>query len=196
MGSREKILLCAKELFYQVGYQTTSVDDIVRQSGVAKSNFYYHFQSKEMLGLEVLEDRMADYERILLRSLNNRELAPSDRLRQFCSSIQTAHAEVTGMAGCPVGNLAAALPSREQDAWQERFRGRIGQFFRMVESAAHECFREGMERGEFREDVPASDLAAFLVATVQGLMVVSKTYRDSRPLAGGLEVLQQLLRPR
>ena len=39
IGNREKILRCAVDLFYHVGYQATSIEDILKQSGVHKSNF-------------------------------------------------------------------------------------------------------------------------------------------------------------
>ena len=46
------------DLFHDHGYQGTGLEDILSSSGVCKSNFYYHFKSKEELGLKVIERRL------------------------------------------------------------------------------------------------------------------------------------------
>jgi TetR/AcrR family transcriptional repressor of nem operon len=193
-GSREKILQCAKELFYQVGYQSTSVDDILRQCGVAKSNFYYHFKTKEQLAFEVLELRIAELEAVLLRSLRNREMPPAERLRAFFADIQQAQEEIAKRGGCPFGNFAAALPNTEGDARHERFRLRLSQLFRRLEDAMTDCLAEGVAQGQFRSDIAPSQMAAFLVAALQGLLILTKTHRDTAPLVNGLSVAERLLR--
>ena len=53
--SKERLLASARELIHENGFQQTSVDEILKKSGVTKSNFYYHFKSKEELGLIILE---------------------------------------------------------------------------------------------------------------------------------------------
>src|SRR5437899_2775144 len=99
-GSRERILQSARSLFYEVGYQATSVDDILKQCGVAKSNFYYHFRSKEELAFAVLEAQIADFEALVTRSLRNSALTPSERIARFFDQICQAQVKVQKMAGC------------------------------------------------------------------------------------------------
>ncbi|HZO91736.1 MAG TPA: TetR/AcrR family transcriptional regulator [Chthonomonadaceae bacterium] len=193
-SSREKILQCAKDLFYHVGYQSTSVDDILRACGVAKSNFYYHFKTKEDLAVAVLELRIAEYEALILGSLQNPVLTPAERLREFFDRVHQAQAKIAARSGCPFGNFAAALPNPEKDARYERFRLRLGEFFRRMEAAMQDCLAEGVERGEFRSDLSSQEMAAFLVAVVQGLLILTKTYKDTAPLITGFAVVQQLLR--
>lgn len=193
-GSREKILQCAKELFYRFGYQSTSIDDILRRCGVAKSNFYYHFKTKEQLGFEVLELRVAEQEAVLLRSLRNREMLPAERLKAFFAHIQQAQDEIAKRGGCPFGNFAAALPNTEEDERSERFRLRLSQLFHRLEDAMTDCLAEGAEQGQFRSDIAPPQMAAFLVAALQGLLILTKTHRDTAPLVNGLFVVERLLR--
>jgi Transcriptional regulator len=49
---RKEILLTARALFVQKGYDQTSVNDILKIVDIAKGTFYYYFSSKE----EVLHD--------------------------------------------------------------------------------------------------------------------------------------------
>lgn len=192
ISNREKILRTAQELFYSVGYQATSVEAILRESGVAKSNFYYHFPTKETLALVVLELRIAEYEALVVHSLRNTTLTPSARLSRFFEHISQAQQQIQ-MGGCPFGNLVASLPAHSRDTTQEKFRRRLSDLFRDIEEAMRECLTEGAMQGEFRTDISASEMAAFLVASVQGLLILAKAHRDIDSLVQGLSVAQRLL---
>jgi AcrR family transcriptional regulator len=56
-SARERILESAYELFAQHGVQAVGVDEVVRQSGVAKATLYHHFPSKDDLVVEFLKLR-------------------------------------------------------------------------------------------------------------------------------------------
>ena len=146
-GNRDKILICAKELFYHVGYQATSVDDILRKCGVAKSNFYYHFKTKEQLGLEVLDLRIDEYEGQILGPLYDLSLTPPVRIGQFFEQVCYVQSQIQRMSGCPFGNFAAALPTLEGDERPEKFRMRLSELFLKVEAALQSCLSDGQQRG-------------------------------------------------
>ncbi|PJZ53866.1 TetR/AcrR family transcriptional regulator [Leptospira adleri] len=50
---REDILQCARKFFFSKGYDSTSVNDIIDELGIAKGTFYHHFNSKEELLMEL-----------------------------------------------------------------------------------------------------------------------------------------------
>lgn len=54
---KQKIMETGIQLFYQNGFKSTSVQDIVELRGVTKGTFYYYFNSKE----ELLKDIHLDY---------------------------------------------------------------------------------------------------------------------------------------
>lgn len=59
---RQELLDAALELFYEKGYEKSSINDIIDRVGVSKGAFYYYFNSKE----DVLETIAEQYtERIL-----------------------------------------------------------------------------------------------------------------------------------
>jgi AcrR family transcriptional regulator len=53
-----ELLDCAQRLFFEQGYDRTTVNDIIREAGLSKGAFYHHFASKEAL-LEALAARLA-----------------------------------------------------------------------------------------------------------------------------------------
>ena len=52
---RTEIINTAQALFYTKGYETTSVNDIVKAVGVAKGTFYHYFESKTAVLEEIIE---------------------------------------------------------------------------------------------------------------------------------------------
>ena len=46
-ATRNKLVECAKELFYEKGFDRTAVREIVKAAGVAQGTFYLYFETKE-----------------------------------------------------------------------------------------------------------------------------------------------------
>ena len=55
---RNELLDCAQALFFERGYEATTISDIIERAGVSKGGFYHHFASKEEM-LEALAARLA-----------------------------------------------------------------------------------------------------------------------------------------
>lgn len=53
MQNRERLLRAGVDLFREHGYAATSVEDLLEATGVARSNYYYHFDGKEGLAREL-----------------------------------------------------------------------------------------------------------------------------------------------
>jgi AcrR family transcriptional regulator len=56
---RSEIIATAQQLFFTKGYESTSVNDIVKAVGVAKGTFYHYFDSKTAV-LEAIVAQMAE----------------------------------------------------------------------------------------------------------------------------------------
>src|SRR5438552_44335 len=113
VGSKAKILETARELFYRNGYLATSVDDIIEAARVSKSNFYYHFKSKEDLGIAVLELRREEFRGGLDRTLRDMRATPMARLEEFLDLLARGR-ERQSAAGCPFGNMVAEMAERSE----------------------------------------------------------------------------------
>lgn len=76
---RRQLLECATQRFARSGYHPTSVADIVGGLGVGKGVFYWYFESKEQLFLEILRTSQQDLRRSQRHAIGD-ELDPLDRL--------------------------------------------------------------------------------------------------------------------
>lgn len=188
--SRDKILESAKKLLHIKGFQQTSIDDILNDSGVTKSNFYYHFKSKEELGLEILDRRIKQYEaEVLSTTLENKSDSPSSRLDSFYEKVKTFHTDLGCVKGCPFGNLAI-----EMSGVSENFRERLSSFFSRWQESIRECVEEGIVKGEFRSDFESKMIAQLILSHLEGAVMMVKTHRSIDPLTSGSETIIKLLK--
>ncbi len=54
-GIRQRIIETASLLFYRNGYNSTGINEIISESGIAKATLYSHFKSKEDICLSYLQ---------------------------------------------------------------------------------------------------------------------------------------------
>jgi AcrR family transcriptional regulator len=59
--TRRHILDVAAHAFAKGGYAGASLNDLIRESGVTKGGFYFHFPSKESLALAVLREKQEQW---------------------------------------------------------------------------------------------------------------------------------------
>jgi AcrR family transcriptional regulator len=57
LGVRNRLLETAARLFYERGYNSTGINEVIREAGIAKASFYHHFKTKEDLLVVTLEQR-------------------------------------------------------------------------------------------------------------------------------------------
>ncbi|UCD58872.1 MAG: TetR/AcrR family transcriptional regulator [Candidatus Hydrogenedentota bacterium] len=189
MNARRKLISAASRLFHTKGYNNTSVQDILEDSSVFRNNFYYHFESKEHLGFEVLGRRMRWwYEYVVAPSLDNHELCPSERVDALLDRVCSIGCSTEGELGCPFGNLA-----QEMSCIHEPFREALSDFFRNIAERLTHCFEEGRKTGDFPKDLPSREVAVFAIAVIQGTFLLRKTHKDPDIMRRNIEMLRQML---
>lgn len=57
--TRQQMMDAAADLFADRGYESTSVEDIAEKANVSKGTFYYHFETKEALVVELRRNMLA-----------------------------------------------------------------------------------------------------------------------------------------
>jgi AcrR family transcriptional regulator len=92
---KNEILDIALALFYEKGYEKTTIEDILTQTGISKGTFYYYFEAKEDV-LKVLAWREAEKKLVLTRGVVETK-GPSalDKLNQIIHESQ--HLNLTGL---------------------------------------------------------------------------------------------------
>ncbi|HET7457791.1 MAG TPA: TetR family transcriptional regulator C-terminal domain-containing protein [Gemmatimonadaceae bacterium] len=175
---RSQILDAAALLIAERGFTLTSIDDVIRESGLSgKSHFYHYFKSKEQLGYEVLNRQFERFAERGLAILREPMIEPLDRLNLFIDSLVALQVERGCKGGSPFGNLAAEMADAH-----EGFRKRIdivfGRWASQIESLLWEA------RPKLADGTDSARLARFVIATLEGAILVSRVQRDPVALEG------------
>jgi TetR/AcrR family transcriptional regulator, transcriptional repressor for nem operon len=188
-ATRDQILNAAARLIHVQGYQSTSLDDVLRESGVGKGNFYYYFKSKEDLGYAII-DRITQgfVERSLGPAFADASADPVEQIHGFLDRVLEAQRQRKCVGGCVMGNLAAELSDVH-----EGFRQRLAGIFDVWRTHLAEAVTRGQARGRLRADMDASRVAQFLVAGLEGSMLLSKVTKDITVMERCVEELKRHL---
>src|SRR2546422_860801 len=109
-ATRDQILDAAARLIHLQGYHCTSLEDVLRESGVGKGNFYYYFRSKEELGYAILERLVTIFlARTLEPSFADPDADAVSQIEGFLDRVLANQRERNCVGGCPMGNLASEL---------------------------------------------------------------------------------------
>ena len=143
---REQILAAATVCFARQGYHATSMDDVVRQSGLSVGAIYTYFPSKEELFL-ALGDRRTEQTLSYLNELFRRPGPIADKSREAVDYFfRSLSDELLPLARVTVEFLAEAGKSERIQERQQRRCESIRQFL-------HWLLSDAQARGELRSDV-------------------------------------------
>ena len=173
---KEQILEVAMRLMAVQGYHRTALEHVLRESGAGKGNFYHHFRSKEELGYAILDRLLDRFEaRTLMPIFGTDAGAPLDQVEAFLEQILTTQRTRNCVGGCPLGNLATELADAH-----EGFRQRLAGGFERWRECLGGALTRARAAGTLVPDVEPAGLARFLVASLEGAILLTKVQKDIR----------------
>jgi AcrR family transcriptional regulator len=172
--TRSRIVNAAADLIYARGVDRTSLDDVMGESGVSKSQLYHYFADKDALVLEVIT---LQTERVL--NAQQPHLGAMDSLkalRMWRDALIKLNARAHAK-GCPLGSLASELANDSEAA-----RKRLAASFAMWSDSIERGLTKMHQSGALSPSADPHELAVALLSAVQGGFLLSKTAQTGRPL--------------
>ena len=170
------------------GFDRTSVQEVMDEAGSGKGSFYHHFESKDSLGLAVLERERASFMEMLDSCFS--EEKGLEAIECFFRVSLEVHGGKGLTGGCLWGNTALEM-SDSNPAYVEP----VDEVFREWTSKLQQAIREAQAGGRIRGDLPDDSLAVLVVAAIEGGIMMSRLRKDETPLRSCLDMLRKLLRP-
>ncbi|MCA9904284.1 MAG: TetR/AcrR family transcriptional regulator [Anaerolineae bacterium] len=161
---RAHILEVALGLFAEKGLSKTSMNDIVRASGLSKGGVYWHFASKEALILAVYEQFFERQTAALSQILAEENTSATERLMRLGALGGGELAGIMTQFPSPLEFYAQAM---DDPALQELLVHFLGRYRNLVE----ELVTQGMNSGEWRQ-VDSRAAANTLIALIEGVLLV------------------------
>jgi TetR/AcrR family transcriptional regulator, transcriptional repressor for nem operon len=186
-ATKNRIVQTAQRLFHLQGFFNTSMDDIIKKSGVKKGNLYFYFKSKDELGYAVLNRFTEDFMQHQQHFTHNAE-RPLKKIYGMLDGIEQNLREMNCRGGCPFGNFAI-----EMSDIHEGFRKQVETVFDAWTNQLQVVLDAAKQEGELKRSVDSRALAQLLVAAMEGATMLAKTKKDTKTFRNCARSLKALL---
>ena len=183
-NTRHRIVTTAMDLFWEKGFQSTSVADILSRSQVHSGSLYHFFPGKQDVLAAVLEAYRDGIEEWLLKPAWSGVDDPIERIFALLNGYRTQLITTDCSYGCPIGSLALEL--HEPDP---RIRDLLAANFANWTGAIERCLGEAGAR--LPAELDRHRLAEFTLSVMEGAVMQARTYRDIASFDGNIAVLRE-----
>jgi TetR/AcrR family transcriptional repressor of nem operon len=165
----------AAKLFWEKGYEATSLEDLITTMGIQKGSFYNTFGSKKKLFIDTIKlhdtKSFTEFRKLLSENENPIELIKSLFL-QFADGPETEHNR-----GCFAGNILAELVGLDEDLTVD-----AKKYLKTLETIFFEQIKISQENGSLKNQTDAKILARYLLNLWNGINITRRIYQTNKEL--------------
>ncbi len=151
-----KTLQTAIELFWEKGYYDSSVDEVVKRSGVAKYGIYGTFGTKRELFIKALNQYAGD-RRCDIQGPIRKPDASLPEIREFFRKVPILLTQEGTRRGCLICNTGVELGKRDTEIYAF-----VSDFFSDNARVIQSCLERAIEKGQIEAPEDVADLATYL----------------------------------
>ncbi len=184
--TKQKILRETRKLLVANGFHNTSISEIIQKTGVKKGNLYYHFPSKEDLGLAVLEDARDEFFTILSKSFVGP--TPLKQIENFLLALLQEQENNNFVGGCLFGNAALEMSDSNP-----RFSVVLNEVFSSWTDQLEELLSKAQEQDILASKQPPRLLAKLIVASLEGGIMMARVSKDGKDLTDCIASIREIV---
>ena len=169
--TRQRLVMTALELFWEKGYGSTSIADLLKKADVNSGSLYHFFPGKQDLLLAVLDTYHAGIWPMLLNPAWEGIEDPLERVFALLARYRLGLVQTDCAYACPIGSLALELHEPDLPV-----RERLAKNFTAWTDAIAGCLEAAGPRLPARLDRRGA--AQFVLTTMEGGVMLARTYRD------------------
>jgi TetR/AcrR family transcriptional regulator, transcriptional repressor for nem operon len=167
----EQALEAAMQQFWRVGYEATSLQDLLEAMNLSKSSLYQTFGSKHELFLRSIDFYQQASVDELYESLNNSRTSKAFLKRLLEDVI--AEAALKKKKGCLLVNTVNELAHRDKAVSTAVLNG-----FNNVANVIRDAIERGKKEGAIKSSISTDTLVNYIVTNVSGLRTMVKSGAD------------------
>lgn len=174
--TRTRIIDTASHLFYTQGYNSTGINQVIKEAGVAKASLYQHFPSKEDLLAEYLKQAAADTNQAL-QTITDKYDSPREKILGLFDFL-LKHTKQNEFLGCNFLNVAAEIPKDNQ---------KVKALVKKQKNAIRKLF------ADLLAPLGKENLANELYILFDAALVSSKVYGEVWPVKTTRNIVEKLI---
>lgn len=154
----------AMYLFWQKGYQETSMEDLVQATGVSRYGFYNTFGDKQDLFAKAITHYS---NQVIHGTLSPMEQTTStvEDIYTYFNNLLISMQEPNAYMGCLIGNTAIQTIELE-----EQIAKQINSHYTRMQAAFQNALQNSKNNGELQESIDPTAFADFLVGIANGFL--------------------------
>lgn len=168
------VLNKAMQVFWEKGYEKTSMQDLVDHMGIHRRSIYDTFGDKHELFLKSLDCYEFRLNQIINQQVKQ-DMTIKEKLETLFLSVSSVNNE--SPKGCLIVNSAAELSLLD-----EPIKKKIQELFDKSEMYLYQLLVEAMNKGEISKNKNLQELASYLHNAWIGIRVLAKTTNDQTKL--------------
>ncbi len=184
--TRARVIRETTTLIHEKGFKGTSISDIIKVTGVKKGNLYFHFPSKEAIGVAILDEIKVESVTFLESALQGR--TPMAKIANYLDEVFAKHKNKNFVGGCLIGNTAIEMGDNNPF-----FAGKITEIFAHWKSSIALVLSQAKATGELENEMEADILANHVVAVIEGGIMMAKVSKDENDLKNCLDSLRLIM---
>lgn len=176
-ATKNRLMDIAEQLILNRGFTAMSIDEVIRDAGITKGGFFYHFESKNALAYALLQ-RYREAETFIFSDLFRRaQELTSDPLQQMLVFVKLFAEMMTDMGELHPGCLVASITYDSHQVNEQ-----VKNITTEIVLDWRNLFRDQIEKINLvylpNADVCSDDLADMLSTIIEGGIIVSKALND------------------
>jgi TetR/AcrR family transcriptional repressor of nem operon len=172
--TRQRIVAEAATIFNRHGFEGGSMAALMQATGLEKGGIYRHFSSKEALAAEAFDYAWQSAHDTRMDGLDSIPHSV-DKLKHFIGNFVKRRPAVPG--GCPMLNTAVDNDDGNP-ILRERARKALHQWLGILVS----IIQAGIKAREIRRSVNAEELAALIISSLEGALMISRLEKKNDAL--------------
>jgi AcrR family transcriptional regulator len=170
-ATRDRLLVTAMQLFWEKGYGSTSVADVLGAAKVNSGSLYHYFPGKQDLLLAVLEAYRRGIHAMLLAPAWKGIEDPIEKIFALLARYRLSIVQTDCVYGCPIGSLALEIHEPDPPVRQA-----MADNFNAWVDAVELCLKDAASR--LPTKIRRRELAEFVLTTMEGGVMQARTHRD------------------
>lgn len=167
---RTRLIESTFQEVFSKGYTGASLSQILNRAEVKKGAMYHYFPSKKDMVLAMIEDKIED-------RIKNKWNPLVDTNENIIDSLIFILKDINSWDftnGCPLGNLL-----QESLEYDEDFSEILTQILNSWKELFTSILQKAKENGQLNENVETNQCATFLIASIEGALLLTKKYKNN-----------------
>ncbi len=175
--TKERIFDAAQTQVLEKGFAATSIDDIIKATGMTKGAFFHHFRSKSDLARQLVE-RFADNDFKMFDEWDRRAEALADDPYQALVLFLKQFEDWLDNLAEPFAGCMFAVYVYESQQFDDQVNDFIKQSFIRWQAYYEKKFDAVLAVRRPKLDVTARELAETIVAVLEGAFILARSHQD------------------